>query len=144
MNKYHNSQYNMMVPFLVLSSGYSFSSLIKYLISFSHHSLNLVSLVSFHTSQRTLLTILSKITLLPCFPLIILFTSCVTPSQSLIVFYSLTCFLSFNLTSSIKKLFCLFYSLLQSWYSAKLLGIVIKVQWCFSNITWIQLKLQGI
>lgn len=54
----------------------SFLSLDNSLTSSSYHRLILISLVSFHASQRPLLTMLSKTSLLLCDCLIFLFTPC--------------------------------------------------------------------
>lgn len=102
----------------------------------SLHRLILVSPVSFHATQRSLLTILSKTRLL-CDSLIFLFTSSVIFLQRLYLF---PCFLSFYVNSSVWK-FTL-YSLIFLAFG-EISGIIIKAQGCFPNVEWMHLKLRG-
>lgn len=73
-------------------------SLGKSLTGSSLHRLILVSSVSFHATERSLLAILSKTSLLLCDFLLFLFTSSVIFPQCLCLF---PCFLSFYVNSSI-------------------------------------------
>lgn len=115
----------------------SFLSLDISLTSSSYHRLILISLVSFHASQRPLLTMLSKTSLLLCDCLIFLFTPCAILPQC---FYLFPCFLSFYLSSSIWKFILYSPTFL---VFGKIPGIMIEAQWCFPNVEWMQLKLQG-